>query len=417
MADLGTVHRIFISCFIFFYNPIFLIGFDLNQEPVHLFDLNVAAPVESVQRKDASEVVLNQVFQELLRRSKNGVLPRNATSEVVVMYNLGIRTVQRCWAEGKLSLDLGIMVSFASKKRGKCGRKPSPVNYERLRNVPLKERTTLEDSAKVLGVCKRTLLKHVKQGKVRRHTSSIKPHLTDENKKSRLQWCVDMLEHETLHDNPRFKSIFDHVFIDEKWFFITRKSERYYLLPDEDEPYRTCRSKNNIPKLMFLCATARPRFENGICMFDGKIGCFPLVTFERAKRSSINRPAGTMEVKPITSIKRDVIREFMIQKVLPSIKAKWPREDVNKPIYIQQDNAPSHIEVNDPMFCEATQQDGFDVRLTCQPTNSLDFNILDLGFFRAIQSIQYKKSAKTVQDLIPVVQEVCDLSIIRKKFY
>jgi hypothetical protein len=48
-------------------------------------------------------------------------------------------------------------------------------------------------------------------------------------------------------------------------------------------------------------------------------------------------------VKPITSIKRDVVREFMIQKVLPSIKAKWPREDVNKPIYIQQDNAPSHI--------------------------------------------------------------------------
>jgi hypothetical protein len=115
------------SCFMFFSNPIFLTGFDMNQEPVHMFDLNVAAPVESVQRKDASEVVLNQVFQELLRRSKNGVLPRNATSEVAVMYNLGIRTVQRCWAEGKLSLDLGIMVSFASKKRGKCGRKPPPL--------------------------------------------------------------------------------------------------------------------------------------------------------------------------------------------------------------------------------------------------------------------------------------------------
>jgi hypothetical protein len=75
------------------------------------------------------------------------------------------------------------------------------------------------------------------------------------------------------------------------------------------------------------------------------------------------------------------------------------------------------FEVNNPMFCEATQQDGFDIRLTCQPANSPDFNILDLGFFRSIQSIQYKKSAKTVQDLIPVVQEVCDLSIIRKEFY
>jgi hypothetical protein len=69
--------------------------------------------------------------------------------------------------------------------------------------------------------------KHMKEGKVRKHTSSIKSHLTDDNKKARLQWCVDMLEHESLHGNPRFKSLFYHAFIDEKWFFITRKSERY----------------------------------------------------------------------------------------------------------------------------------------------------------------------------------------------
>jgi hypothetical protein len=162
---------------------------------------------------------------------------------------------------------------------------------------------------------------------------------------------------------------------------------------------------------MFLCVTCRPRFDNGVCTFDRKIGCFPLVTFECAKRSSVNRPAGTMEVKPITSITRDVIRQFMIEKVLPAIKAKWPRDDANKPIYIQQDNAPSHIDVHDPLFCEAAQQDGFDIRLICQPANSPDFNILDLGFFRAIQSIQYKKKANTIQDLILVVQEVCDLSI------
>jgi hypothetical protein len=107
----------------------------------------------------------------------------------------------------------------------------------------------------------------------------------------------------------------------------------------------------------------------------------------------------------------------MIEKVLPAIKAKWPRDDLNKPIYIQQDNAPSHIEVNDPLFCQAAQQDGFDIRLTCQPANSPDFNILDLGFLRAIQSIQYKKIAKTIQDLIPVVQEVCDDSIIQRFIY
>jgi hypothetical protein len=148
------------------------------------------------------------------------------------------------WNELKPTLHQGNPVTFASRKRSRSGRKPKQINYEQLCIVPLKDRTTLVDTSKVAGVSKKTLLKHVKEGKVRRYTSSIKPHLTDENKKARLQWCVDMLDHESLHDNPRFKTLFDHVFIDEKWFFISCKSERYYLLPDEDEPHRTCRSKN-----------------------------------------------------------------------------------------------------------------------------------------------------------------------------
>ena len=59
--------------------------------------------------------------------------------------------------------------------------------------------------------------------------------------------------------------------------------------------------------------TARPRFdEEGALIFNGKIGCFPLVTFESAKRNSVHRPTGTMEAKPIATITRDVIREFLV---------------------------------------------------------------------------------------------------------
>jgi len=120
---------------------------------------------------------------------------------------------------------------------------------------------------------------------------------------------------------------------------------------------------------MFLVVSARPRFHNGVCIFDGKIGSFSLVTYEQAKRRSVNQEAGTWEVKPIAHITRDVIREFMIQRVLPAIREKWPMEDIHKPIYIVQDNAPSHLEVTDPLFCEAVKQEGFDIRLICQPPN------------------------------------------------
>jgi hypothetical protein len=183
-------------------------------------------------------------------------------------------------------------------------------------------------------------------------------------------------------DDPRFKDLFDIVFIDEKWFFLTQKSENYYLLPEEDDPHRTCKSKNFIPKIMFLVVCARLRFRDGECIFDGKIGCFPLVDYVPAQRGNerTGRVRGDLMVKPILSITRDVIREFMLNKVLPAIRAKWPREDVAKPIYIQQDNAPTHLKLDDSIFCEAAKQNGFDIRLICQPPNSPDFTFLIWDF-------------------------------------
>ena len=130
------------------------------------------------------------------------------------------------------------------------------------------------------------------------------------------------------------------------------------------------------------------------------------MTYVPARRSSINRPAGTIEMKPIESIKKETIREFMIEKVLPAIQAKWPHEDADKPIYIQQDNAKPHLSPNDRQFCEAAKQDGFDIRLVCQPANSPDLNVLDLGFFNSIQSIQYKTTAKTTEELVTAVNTV-----------
>ena len=160
---------------------------------------------------------------------------------------------------------------------------------------------------------------------------------------------------------------------------------------------------------MFLFALARPRMDNeGNFTFDGKIECFPLVTHEPAKRTSKNRVAGTLEMKPITSVTKEVMRAFIIQKVIPAIRAKWPTENATEPIYIQQDNARPHIEPSDPLFREATQQDGFNIQLICQPPNSPDLNILDLGFFASIQSIQFKNATRTVVDIVNVVQREFD---------
>ncbi|WCJ18226.1 hypothetical protein M5689_000596 [Euphorbia peplus] len=59
------------------------------------------------------------------------------------------------------------------------------------------------------------------------------------------------------------------------------------------------------------------------------------------------------------------------------------------------------------------KQDGFDIRLTCQPSNSPYLNILDLDFFRAIQAKQSKERAKTVDELVNnVVKSFEEFSVI-----
>ncbi|KAM3233256.1 hypothetical protein P3L10_018615 [Capsicum annuum] len=138
------------------------------------------------------------------------------------------------------------------------------------------------------------------------------------------------------------------------------------------------------------------------------IGIFPFVVKEPAKPNSKNRTTGTMETKPIQSVTKEITRGCLIEKVIPAIREKWPASDSNNPIFVQQDNVRPYIGNNDLKFIDATQQDGFDIRLCFQPPNSQDSNVLDLVFFRVIQSLQYQKAPKNVDELVEAVERFFD---------
>ncbi|GAA0143394.1 hypothetical protein LIER_35737 [Lithospermum erythrorhizon] len=60
-----------------------------------------------------------------------------------------------------------------------------------------------------------------------------------------------------------------------------------------------------------------PCFDTyGNVLFDGKIGTFPFIYKEPAKRNNKNRVAGTLVTKPILLITQDVIRSCLIEKSL-----------------------------------------------------------------------------------------------------
>lgn len=219
-------------------------------------------------------------------------------------------------------------------------------------------------------------------------------------------FCILMLDQATLGDaEPKFIDMHNIVHIDEKWYYMTKKGRKYYLLPEEDDPVRAVQNKNSIGKVMFLTAVARPKYDGqGNLIFSGKLGVWAFVKVVPAARKSQNRERGTLETKSIIVI-RDVMRQYLIEKVIPAIEDKWPEEDKDKTIFIQQDNARTHVLPNDPAFLEVVAHTGVDIRLMQQPANSPDMNVLDLGFFNSIQSLTDCGNPETIEELIHNVEK------------
>src|SRR5690242_8698016 len=123
----------------------------------------------------------------------------------------------------------------------------------------------------------------------------------------------------------------DVVHVDEKWFNMTKVKKTFYLGSTESIPHRQCKSKTFIEKIMFLAAVARPRwdtFRNKT--FDGKLSMWPFITVELAQRASKHRKKGTLITKPV-NVTRKEYSDFIINKVIPAIKAKWPRQSSGRP--------------------------------------------------------------------------------------
>lgn len=196
------------------------------------------------------------IYLVLLKKSRDERLKWGTTNDVAAQFSVNVRSVQCIWKRAKETSSMG-KVDVSHVKTKNCGRKRVQFDVEKFRSIPLYKRTTLQSAAYAMQVAQTTLYRHYKEyHTIRRHTNSLKPFLTDTNMKSRVEFCLSMLDKDSLPHNPQFGAMEDVIHIDEKWFYLTKKSETYYLLADEEEPLRTCKSKNFILKVMFLAAVA-----------------------------------------------------------------------------------------------------------------------------------------------------------------
>ena len=77
------------------------------------------------------------------------------------------------------------------------------------------------------------------------------------------------------------------IYINKKWFYVMKTNNLFCITLDDIEPFRHCKSKQFITKIMCMAAVIRPRWDsNRNEMFDGKIGIWLFISSEKAKRNS-----------------------------------------------------------------------------------------------------------------------------------
>ncbi len=356
-----------------------------------------------MKKKELTNRQRQAILEYLLRVSINDKLPYGSLTKCAKLFNVSSRTIKRVWERANVKgndVFTPLDVQSRSKNRGRKGISMNDI-ISKVSQLSINKRTTLRSMSTHTGINKSTLHRAKQKGILRRHSESVKPRLTDSNKLRRVEFILSSINR--LRDGLVFQNMQNIIHIDEKWFYILQQNRKYYLVPSEAASYSSIQSKRHIPKVMFLCALSRPRYDpHTRKYFDGKIGIWAFAKKVRAQRTSRNRDAGTLELKPIT-VTREVYKQYLVRKLFPAIRKKFPFQR-NTTVFIQQDNAKPHIPESSIDFDISHYFPNKDVRLHCQPPNSPDFNILDLGFFHSVQRLQQKVSTNSIPQLIKAVE-------------
>ena len=235
------------------------------------------------------------IMQKLLSSLNTNGKPKIGTiNELSTEFQVCRKTITRLWNEVKSQIrNQTTVINISSKKVGREASNKITFDESKFKSIKYELKGTQHSVAKQMDVSQATVCRWKKDKVIRKHTNAIKPALTDNNKLHRLTFALSKIAFDEHNDSFKFKPHTNIVHIDEKHFYLTRESQTYYLAPGEIEPHRECQSKRFISKIMFMCAVAKPIYSSdGECEFDGKIGIWPFITQEPAKRSSKNRKRG-----------------------------------------------------------------------------------------------------------------------------
>ena len=214
------------------------------------------------------------IYHELLAGSQNGKLKRGDLSRVARKFRVNRSTVLRISNRAERSLSEGrVVANVRSRIRRNFGRKKINRNIvrETIRSTPYVKRRTIRALVESIHLPKSTVHDLKREKLYLRNSNFLKPALSAENRQQRVDFALSFLSEKPRTGEMTFCSMHNYVHLDEKWFYITKERENYYILPEETPPHRSTKSKRYISKIMFLCAVSRPQYDfKAKRFFDGK---------------------------------------------------------------------------------------------------------------------------------------------------
>ncbi|KAF0712699.1 hypothetical protein As57867_004703, partial [Aphanomyces stellatus] len=122
-------------------------------------------------------------------------------------------------------------VSVTNRKKGRVGRQrahtPEQVKAKFLA-LPLIHRSSLRSISAKTKISRGSLQRYLKAGMFRAHSSVVRPLLTDANKYGRLKFALSY-----VGETMEFDSMMDVIHLDEEWFYLTKMTRKFYLVPGE----------------------------------------------------------------------------------------------------------------------------------------------------------------------------------------
>ncbi|XP_057771054.1 uncharacterized protein LOC130990838 [Salvia miltiorrhiza] len=190
----------------------------------------------------------NALAHWLLANSSNEKCKDVVQKEATSIFGIGHRTVHRLWSNTKEKLQSGTPIVFTSTRKGVIHKDRKQHDVEKVKSLSILERSTIRKMAVKLEVSKSLLGQWIKRKELRPHTSAIKRLLTNANKIARMKYCLSNVVYDAAMSSYSYQSMHNVVHIDEKWFYMTKTSDRYYILLEETDPYRATKSKCFITK-------------------------------------------------------------------------------------------------------------------------------------------------------------------------